>query len=92
MESTAQYWKPVWGALERYWKPIARSGKVPARCRERSTWRKRNRIAVAVGRKKDFPDAERLVKRLVADELSSELCARCRTASLAHRHAAGSTN
>jgi hypothetical protein len=24
MESTAQYWKPVWGALERYWKPICR--------------------------------------------------------------------
>jgi hypothetical protein len=22
MESTAQYGKPVWGALERYWKPI----------------------------------------------------------------------
>ena len=22
MESTAQYWKPVWGALERYWKPV----------------------------------------------------------------------
>ena len=22
MESTAQYWKPVWGALERYWKLI----------------------------------------------------------------------
>jgi hypothetical protein len=22
MESTAQYWKPVWGTLERYWKPI----------------------------------------------------------------------
>lgn len=21
MASTAQYWKPVWGALERYWKP-----------------------------------------------------------------------
>src|SRR5450759_3798153 len=21
MESTAQYWKPVWGTLERYWKP-----------------------------------------------------------------------
>lgn len=21
MESTAQYWKAVWGALERYWKP-----------------------------------------------------------------------
>lgn len=24
MESTAQYWKPVCGALERYWKPICR--------------------------------------------------------------------
>ena len=24
MESTAQYWKPVWGMLERYWKPICR--------------------------------------------------------------------
>lgn len=22
MESTAQYWKPVWGSLEWYWKPI----------------------------------------------------------------------
>src|SRR5216110_2106183 len=22
MESTAQYWKPVWEALERYWEPI----------------------------------------------------------------------
>jgi hypothetical protein len=21
MESTAQYWKPVWAGLERYWKP-----------------------------------------------------------------------
>src|SRR3989442_1699399 len=25
MESTAQYWKPVWGALERYWKPMCQS-------------------------------------------------------------------
>src|SRR5438046_8790268 len=22
MESTAQYWKRVWGALQRYWQPI----------------------------------------------------------------------
>ena len=28
MESTAQYWKPVWGALERYWKPTCRQRKV----------------------------------------------------------------
>jgi len=30
MESTAQYWLPVWGALERYWKPI---------CQKRKWWR-----------------------------------------------------
>ena len=31
MESTAQYWKPVWGALERYWQAACRrSGKAPA--------------------------------------------------------------
>jgi len=31
MESTAQYWKPVWGALERYWKPLChqREGSRP---------------------------------------------------------------
>jgi len=23
MESTTQYWKPVWEARERYWKPIS---------------------------------------------------------------------
>lgn len=22
MESTAQYWKPVWGTLQRYWQPV----------------------------------------------------------------------
>src|SRR5438309_10964086 len=36
MESTAQYWKPVWGALERYGtgSRSARSGKAQGRCRE----------------------------------------------------------
>src|SRR5262249_49369327 len=24
MESTAQYWKPVWETLERYWQPLRR--------------------------------------------------------------------
>jgi Transposase len=26
MESTAQYWKPVWAALERHWTPRAAGG------------------------------------------------------------------
>jgi len=69
MESTAQYWKPVWGALERYWKPL---------CEKREGARQRSgtlHLAQALsnrgrrGRKSDFRDAERLVKRLVAREL-----------------------
>ena len=68
MESTAQYWKPVWAARERYWKPICQkrqgsgpeSGTLLAQAQSNRGRR---------GRKKDFPDAERLVKRLVANEL-----------------------
>jgi len=70
MESTAQYWKPVWGALERYWKPIRekregarrRSGTLHLAQAQSNRGRR--------GRKRDFPDAERLVKRLVARELT----------------------
>src|SRR5258708_16500048 len=32
MESTAQYWKPAWGALERYWKPNRQNGQAAAPC------------------------------------------------------------
>ena len=38
----------------------------PGRC----TLRKRNRIVAPAGARRDFPDAERLVKRLVAQELT----------------------
>ena len=70
MESTAQYWKPVWEALERYWKPL---------CEKRKGAKRRSgtlHLAQALsnrgrrGRKRDFVDAERLVKRLVARELT----------------------
>src|SRR5438874_8296953 len=69
MESTAQYWRPVWDALERDWQPVRR-----ARVEAGSTSGVLH-LAQAQsnngprGRKKDFPDAERLVKRLVAQEL-----------------------
>ena len=70
MESTAQYWKPVWEALERCWKPIRekregarrRSGTLHLALAQSNRGRR--------GRKRDFPDAERLVKRLVARELT----------------------
>src|SRR5215813_2562172 len=70
MESTAQYWQPVWGALERYWKPIfrKRNGPRPDSGMLHLAQAQSNRGRR--GRKKDFPDAERLVKRLVANELT----------------------
>ena len=54
MESTAQYWKPVWLALEPHFQlhlAQAQSNRAPG------------------GRKSDFRDAERLLRRLVSDEL-----------------------
>jgi transposase len=70
MESTAQYWRPVWEALERYWKPRRRAcdGASPVSGTLHLAQAQSNRGAG--GRKKDFPDAERLVKRLVAQELT----------------------
>lgn len=69
MESTAQYWKPVWEALERYWKPVAqqRADAAPRGGALHLAQAQSNRGRP--GRKKDFPDAERLLKRLVAGEL-----------------------
>jgi transposase len=54
MESTAQYWKPVWGELE---------GKIPTLHLAQAFSNRARR-----GRKDDFRDAERLVRRLVAGE------------------------
>ena len=69
MESTAQYWKPVWGTLERYWKQICqtREGALATSGTLHLAQAQSNRGRR--GRKKDFRDAERLVKRLVAHEL-----------------------
>jgi transposase len=70
MESTAQYWKPVWEALERYWKPMCQkregAGRMCGTLHLAQAQSNRGRR----GRKRDFPDAERLVKRLVARELT----------------------
>lgn len=55
MESTAQYWKPVWLALEPHFRLLlaqAWSNRAPR------------------GKKTDFKDAQRLVRRYLADELT----------------------
>lgn len=69
MESTAQYWKPVWAALEQYWQAARRQREgAPKKagtlhlCQAKSNHGPR-------GRKNDFGDAERMIKRLVAGEL-----------------------
>ena len=69
MESTAQYWRPVWQTLERYWKAACRGweGAGPMSGSLLLAQAQSNRGPR--GRKKDFVDAERLVKRLVAQEL-----------------------
>ena len=54
MESTAQYWKPVWAVLEGH-------------CHLELAQAQSNRGPK--GRKSDFKDAERLVRRYLADEL-----------------------
>jgi len=69
MESTAEYWRPVWGALEQHWKPERQKREGATKmsgalhlCQAKSNRGRR-------GRKSDFADAERMVKRLVAQEL-----------------------
>jgi transposase len=70
MESTAQYWRPVWETLEQSWQPTRRTreGVGPRAGTLHLAQAQSNRAPG--GRKKDFPDAERLVKRLVAQELT----------------------
>lgn len=54
MESTAQYWRPVWACLDGYFRLfLAQAQSNRARA----------------GRKTDYADAERLVRRLAANEL-----------------------
>jgi len=70
MESTAQYWKPVWEALERYWKPLREKREGVSRRSGTLHLAQAQSNRGPRGRKKDFRDAERLVKRLVARELT----------------------
>jgi transposase len=69
MESTAQYWRPVWNTLERYGSAQCRGaeGAGPMSGSLLLALAQSNRGPG--GRKRDFVDAERLLKRLVAQEL-----------------------
>jgi transposase len=69
MESTAQYWRPVWEVLERWWQPARRSPAAAPTTGALHLAQAQSNHGPR-GRKQDFPDAERLVKRLVAHELT----------------------
>jgi transposase len=70
MESTAQYWRPVWEALELHWRPKRRTRQGASAISGTLHLAQALSNHGAGGRKKDFPDAERLIKRLVAQELT----------------------
>jgi transposase len=70
MEATAQYWRPVWETLERYWKPRRQQREGAGLTAGALHLAQAQSNRGPGGRKKDFPDAERLVKRLVAQELT----------------------
>ena len=69
MESTAQYWRPVWGALEQYWTPVMRQREGGGRMAGKLHLAQAQSNRGPRGRKNDYRDAERLVHRLVAQEL-----------------------
>jgi transposase len=69
MESTAQYWKPVWSALERDWKPTCKQQEGATKVAGALHLAQAESNRARQGRKTDFIDAERLVKRLAANEL-----------------------
>ena len=70
MESTAQYWQPVWAALERYWTPTCKKREGAGSMSGTPHLAQAQSNRARQGRKNDFVDAERLVKRLVANELT----------------------
>ena len=70
MESTAQYWRPVWETLERQWQPTRRTRASTGPASGALHLAQAQSNTGPRGRKQDFPDAERLVKRLVAQELT----------------------
>jgi transposase len=82
VESTAQYWKPLWSALERYWKPSCHNregaGKMSGTLHLAQALSNRGRR----GRKKDFWDAERFGEAAGFPGADFELCARYRKATV----------
>ena len=85
MESTAQYWKPVWETLERHWQTVQRQQAEACASAGKLHLAQAKSNCGPRGRKNDFGDAERLVKRLGSAGTSAEFRPRAGTTSVAHR-------
>ncbi len=87
MESTAQYWKPVWETLERYWKPI---------CEKREGARRRSGTlhlgagtiqSRTTGTQEGFSRCRTPGEAAGGPRIDFELCARCRATFVADSYA-----
>src|SRR5713101_1553056 len=83
MESTAQYWKPVWETLERYWKPI-REKREDARRRSGTLHLAQALSNRGRGAQEGFPRCRTLGEAAGSPGIDFELCARCRTTLVAN--------
>jgi hypothetical protein len=54
MESTAQYWRPVWEALEQSWRPVRRDRQGASPVPGPFTSRKRSPIVARAGARRTF--------------------------------------
>src|SRR5215469_4268752 len=59
MESTAPYWRPVWGAREQYWTPVMRQREGAGRLAGKLHLAQAQSNRGPRGRKNDYRDAER---------------------------------
>ena len=86
MESTAQYWRPVWETLERYWKPDCpkRQGANSTSGTLHLAQAQSNRSARA---QEGLPRCRTFGEAAGRQRTGPELCARCRAASVADSHA-----
>ena len=87
MESTAQYWRPVWEALERYWKPKRRTRSDASLASGTVHLAQAQSNRGAGGRKRDFPGAETSGEAVGRAGTDPQFCTRHRAAALADRDA-----
>ncbi len=86
MESTAQYWKPVWEALARYWKPLHQKREGTGRMS--GTLHLAGAIEPrAPGPQEGFSRCRTSGQAAGSPGTAPEFCSRCRTASVANGNA-----